>query len=97
MIAKDFLEAGLGHMEDRAKTYDKPTGERSMEKTVEMFNTLYGFDLTEEMGWAFMCILKMVRSSQGEFRSDNYEDLAAYAGLMGEAGYHMDRPETSSN
>jgi hypothetical protein len=32
-----------------------------------------------------MCILKLVRTSQGAFRADNYEDLAAYAGLMGES------------
>lgn len=83
--AQDFLLAALGHMEDRARTYDNPQGERSMGKTVKMMNVLYDLHLTEEQGWAFMCILKMVRSSQGNFRSDNYEDLAAYSGLMGES------------
>ena len=83
--ASNYLEAALGHMRDREETYDSPGGERSMSKTVTMFNTLYRQNITEEMGWAFMCILKLVRSSQGAFRSDNYEDLAAYAGLMGES------------
>ena len=79
------LKQALGHMEDRASTYDSPQGERSMGKTVAMFNSLYGLDLSEEQGWAFMCILKLVRTSQGDFREDNYEDLAAYAGLQREA------------
>jgi hypothetical protein len=26
-----------------------------------------------------------VRTSQGDFKLDNFEDMAAYAGLMGEA------------
>jgi len=85
VTAASILEAGLGHMQDRAVTYDSPQGERSMGKTVGMFNVLYGLDLTEEQGWAFMAILKLVRTSQGEFKLDNFEDMAAYAGLMGEA------------
>ena len=63
----------------RATTYDSPQGEESMPKTVQMFNALYDKDLTPEQGWQFMAILKMVRSSQGEFKRDNYVDEAAYA------------------
>jgi len=85
VTAERILEAGLGHMQDRAVTYDNPHGERSIGKTVDMFNVLYGLELTEEQGWAFMNILKLVRTSQGEFKLDNFEDMAAYAGLMGEA------------
>ena len=85
VTAADILRAGLGHMEDRAATYDAEQGERSMSKTVKMFNELYGFNLSEEQGWAFMEILKLVRTSQGNYRADNYEDGAAYMGLMGEA------------
>ena len=87
--AASILESGLGHMKDRAVTYDNPQGERSMGKTVDMFNTLYGLELTEEQGWAFMAILKLVRTSQGDFKLDNFEDLAAYAGLMGEAAIEL--------
>lgn len=84
-LAALTLSAALGHMEDRAATYDSEQGERSMGKTVAMFNSLYEQELTEEQGWAFMCLLKLVRTSQGDFRADNYEDLAAYAGLMRES------------
>ena len=84
MTASDFLGAALSHMEDRASTYDNPTGERSMGRTVEAFNAITGHKLTEEHGWLFMCLLKQVRSQQGKYKSDNYEDLTAYASLMGE-------------
>jgi hypothetical protein len=84
MKAEDILTKAAGHLADRAKTYDKPEGERSMEKTVQMFNTLAGTQLTTEQGWLFMVILKMVRSQQGEYKADNYEDGAAYFALAGE-------------
>lgn len=83
--AADFLEAGLRHMRDRASTYDNPTGERSMGATVKAFAAITGIELTEEQGWLFMGVLKDVRSQQGKYRADNYEDRAAYAGLQGEA------------
>ena len=84
MTASDFLGAALNHLGDRASTYDNPTGERSMGRTVEAFNAITGHKLTEEHGWLFMCLLKQVRSQQGKYKSDNYEDLTAYASLMGE-------------
>lgn len=87
MRAADFLRAGLGHMEDRASTYDKPEGERSMNATVKAFEEITGIVLTEEQGWLFMVVLKLVRSQQGNFRADNYEDAGAYCGLQGEAAY----------
>ena len=84
--ASSFLEAGLSHMQDRAATYDKAdSGERSMASTVAAFNAATGHDLTEEHGWLFMVFLKAVRTQQGAFKADNYEDGAAYFGLMGEA------------
>lgn len=83
--AEAFLNAGIAHMQNRAATYDAPSGERSMAKTVAMFNAYAGTALTEEQGWHFMEILKMVRASQGGFKADNYEDGAAYAALAGEA------------
>lgn len=83
--APSILEAGLGHMKDRAVTYDKPQGERSMGATVAAFNAVTGHQLTEEQGWLFQVLLKAVRSQQGAFRLDCYEDGAAYFGLMGEA------------
>lgn len=87
MQANEFLKSGLAHMEDRAKTYDAKNGERSAGKTVAMFNELTGHNLTNVDFWRLMCCLKLVRGSQGAFRADNYEDLAAYAGLAGEEAY----------
>lgn len=84
VTAASMLTAALGHMEDRAKTYDAPGGERSMGKTVAAFNAITGLYLTEEQGWLFMEILKQVRSQQGDYRADNYEDMVAYAALRGE-------------
>lgn len=84
VTAASMLTAALGHMEDRAKTYDAPGGERSMGKTVAAFNLITGHTLTEEAGWLFMEILKQVRSQQGNYRADNYEDMVAYAALRGE-------------
>ena len=81
--AASFLQAGLSHMQDRATTYDKQ-GERSMGKTIAAFNAITGHSLNEEQGWLLMGILKMVRSQQGNFKADNYEDEASYAGLRGE-------------
>lgn len=87
MSAIDLLEKAAGHLKDRAETYDKPDGERSIGATVAAFNAVTGDGLmnSEERGWLFMAILKMVRSQQGNYRADNYEDLAAYGALMGEA------------
>lgn len=84
VTAASMLTAALGHMEDRAKTYDAPGGERSMGKTVSAFNIITGMEMTEEQGWLFMEILKQVRSQQGNYRADNYEDMVAYAALRGE-------------
>lgn len=80
-----ILRAGAKHMEDRAATYDKPEGERSMAATVKAFHAVTGIEMNEEQGWLFMIMLKAVRSQQGDFKLDNYEDGAAYFGLMGEA------------
>lgn len=81
MKAHDVLDMSAKHMRDRASTYDNNHGERSMEKTVAMFNLLGECNMTAEEGWLFMALLKMVRSQQGEFKSDNYEDGAAYFAL----------------
>lgn len=92
--APDVVKAAAKYMEDRAAMYDAPGGERSMAKTVAMFNTLTGNDLTVEEGWHFMAILKQVRSLQGKFNLDNYEDAAAYFALAAEAGHEKRTPNT---
>ena len=83
--AHDILQTAAQHMEERAATYDQQGGERSISKTVEMFNTLTEHGLTEEQGWLFMVCLKMVRAQQGRYRADSYEDGAAYFALAGES------------
>ena len=85
MNAHKILEKAAQHMKDRAATYDKPEGERSMGATVEAFKAITGHELTEEQGWLFMALLKAVRSQQGGYRADSYEDGAAYFALAGEA------------
>jgi hypothetical protein len=77
-------------MQDRAATYDKPDGERSMGRTVEAFNAITSHTLTEEQGWLFMGLLKMARSQSGDFKADNFEDEAAYAALRGECAAAKD-------
>ncbi len=86
MKANDFLKKASEEMLDRSRTYDKPEGERSMGKVVAMFNELTDMTMSEEDGWKFMILLKLVRSCQGEYRSDNYVDGAAYFSLAGECG-----------
>ncbi|CAM0044866.1 phosphofructokinase [Vibrio phage K459] len=83
--AHQFLEKGVGHMKDRASQRDAEDGERSMKRCVEGFNALEGTTLTETQGWKFMVMLKMARSVSGDFTADDYEDMAAYAGLAGES------------
>lgn len=87
MKAPDLLSAAAGHMQDRAATYDKPDGERSMERAVKAFNAITGHNLTVVDGWEFMLLLKQVRFYQNPSvpNRDSLEDGVAYAALMGEA------------
>ena len=82
--AHEILDKAAGHMRDRATTYDRPGGERSMPNAVAAFNAITGHSITAEQGWLFMALLKAVRTQQGDFRADNYEDGAAYFALAGE-------------
>lgn len=84
MKAHEFLDNANSHLIDRGKQYEAKEGERSMDRTVKAFNAATGKDLTTEQGWLFMVMLKAVRSQQGEFKADSYEDGAAYFALMGE-------------
>lgn len=83
--ADAVLHRAIEALADRATQRDAPTGERSMARAVAAFNALYGRDLSETEGWMFMAILKAARASQGDFRADDYIDMAAYAALAGEA------------
>jgi hypothetical protein len=86
MKAPEILEKAAQHLRDRAATYDKPEGERSMAQTVAVFNLFHGTALTETQGWHFMQILKAVRMfARDGYHADSAEDLTAYGALMGEA------------
>ncbi len=86
MKAQDFLAAAQSHMADRAKTYDRPDGERSTARTVAAFNAVTGHNLSESDGWMMMMLLKAVRLTQrATYHADSAEDLVAYAALLGEA------------
>lgn len=96
MIASDVLLESSKHLSNRAVTYDRPSGERSMSATVGAFNAITGADLTEEQGWLFMVLLKAVRSQQGDYKADNYEDGAAYFALMCETAHSARQPTSES-
>lgn len=84
MKADEILSQGVDTIAQRGKAYDSGE-ERSMGKVVSMFATLTGHHLTEVQAFQFMEVLKMVRSSQGEYNADNFLDGACYAALAGEA------------
>lgn len=83
-IAHGMLEESIGQMKARAALRDAGSGERSMARTIGIFNAWTGNSLTEEDGWRFMVALKQAREVQGHFNRDDYVDLAAYAALLGE-------------
>lgn len=84
MKAHEILATSKSILDVRAKTYDSPSGERSMAATVAAFKAVTGHELTEEQGWLFMALLKAVRSQKGVYRLDSYQDGAAYFALAGE-------------
>ena len=86
MKAPEALEKAAQHMRDRAATYDKPEGERSMAQTVAAFNAITGQDLTTAEGWEFMAVLKQVRAFQNPAKPhvDSLEDGPAYLALLAE-------------
>lgn len=84
--APDILQQARDAIADRAASRDTEA-ERSMERTVSMFNALRGNaagPLSEKDGWQFMECLKMSRSRAGRENLDDYIDGAAYCALAGE-------------
>lgn len=85
-LAPTYLTEAAAIMEERAKEYDQPGGERSMGKTVDIFNIYTGKSLVESEGWLFMQILKDVRQwSKPGFHQDSAKDCIAYAALKAES------------
>lgn len=93
MKAPEILAKAKGHMEDRAKTYDQPEGERSMAAAVAAFNIITRKFLLESEGWLLLQLLKDVRDRQrAEPHQDSLEDCVAYAALKAEARLNEARP-----
>lgn len=85
-LAPELLGRAARHMHERASTYDKPEGERSMGRAVAAFNAITGRDVRESEGWLFMSLLKLVRSeTRVAPHQDSLEDNIAYSALYAEA------------
>lgn len=78
-----FLDSAISTISQRAASRDQDH-ERSMARTVDVFNAITGMSLSELDGWKFMIALKLARSAQGSFHEDDYVDLCGYAALAGE-------------
>lgn len=86
MNAQGFLTRAKELMAERGATYDRPEGERSMQRTVVAFNAITGHSLTESDGWLLLQTLKDVRQWQRkDYHADSAEDCIAYAALKAEA------------
>jgi len=79
-----ILEIAGDQIEDRAAERDIHA-ERSMKRTVAIFNAYSEHKLTEEEGWMFMVCVKMARSRGEKTNIDHYVDGAALFGLAGES------------
>lgn len=81
-----FLRDAANTLDERGKQYDSKGAERSMEKTVFIFNVLTGSNLTTAQGWQFMKVLKDVRlwSNTDEVHVDSIIDNLGYTALLAE-------------
>lgn len=82
--AHSFLDEASNTMKQRAALRDAEDGERTAAKIAEVFNAITGHNINEADAWMFLVVLKIVRSRNGKYNRDDYVDLAAYAGLLGE-------------
>ena len=88
--ASELLHDAANTLISRGVDYDKPTGERSMAKTVVVFNLLTDNNLTEAEGWQFMKCLKQVRNWSGDKRhADSMVGDIAYSALLAECATHV--------
>ena len=80
--AQDVLRKAADTIDARA-TERGEVQERSMARTVAMFNAHWDTNLTEQQGWSFMQHLKAARNRSGH-RDDDLLDKTAYAALEAE-------------
>ena len=83
----DFLKGALAVQEERAKEYEIESGEeRSVEQLVNAFNAITRHKLTEQDGWLFLTLLKMVRAWNADnYHHDSALDMVSYSSLTAEA------------
>ena len=89
MQANQILSEGIQILKARATKRDT-NAERSMKVIVDTFNAAFNKNMSEAEGWAFMLILKLIRSRTGKFDPDDYIDGANYFALYGEAKSNED-------
>ena len=84
--AAEYLRTAAETIEERGKLRDKPSGERSMARAVDAYNTLFGdAPMDETKGWQFMVLLKFARMAGGKYHEDDYIDAISYAALAAES------------
>jgi Domain of unknown function (DUF6378) len=97
MDATEFLKLANEAINDRGQEYAKGR-EQSMGKIIAIFNICEGLELTEQQGWRFMQILKLVRSASApEFHQDSVIDRIGYAALEAECGSGVDDSVSTSD
>lgn len=80
-----LLADAVRTIRERGIEYDRTGEERSMATVVAMFNLLHDYHMTEEQGWSFMELLKMVRFfGSPSVHTDSVIDQIAYTALRGE-------------
>lgn len=67
---------------EREQTYGKP--ERNFEKIAEFWSTYTGCAIDAADVAAMLALLKIARISSGNYKEDNWVDLAGYAACGGE-------------
>lgn len=82
----DYLRQAADTLDERGKQYDASGSERSMAKTVAIFNILTKNSLTVAEGWQFMKVLKEVRlwSNTDVAHVDSIVDNLGYTALLAE-------------
>jgi hypothetical protein len=82
--AQMLLKEAAEILTDRGVERDKDEGERAMPHLVTVFNALTGHNLSNEDGWTFMLLLKLVRMRGGVHKDDDYLDAIGYSALLAE-------------
>lgn len=87
VTAPGLLGRARETMEQRAREYDRPGGERSVAAVVAALNAILDRPaLTETEGWLFMRLLKDVRMFAAPgYHDDSAVDGVAYQALMAES------------